>query len=146
MQNLANTAIHRGFELAKPENAAELAGERPFPVTDTTVVLFFLALEIGSRQIFDFIEAGFGFALLAAFSALPYWISVDAGRRFSEWLAGRAIISITGLSIGLLLGLAIGAGALPDAVRFVPLTLLIVAAIISCNYGIYAIIRNRLAR
>lgn len=146
MQNLANTAIHRGFELAKPENAAELAGERPFPVTDTTVVLFFLALEIGSRQTFDFIEAGFGFALLVAFSALPYWISVDAGRRFSEWLAGRAIISITGLSIGLLLGLAIGAGALPDAVRFVPLTLLIVAAIISCNYGIYAIIRNRLAR
>lgn len=146
MQNLANTAIHRGFELAKPENAAELAVERPFPATDTTVVLFFLALEIGSRQTFDFIEAGFGFALLVAFSALPYWISVDAGRRFSEWLAGRAIISITGLSIGLLLGLAIGAGALPDAVRFVPLTLLIVAAIISCNYGIYAIIRNRLAR
>lgn len=146
MQNLANTAVHRGFQLAKRENTAELLSERPFPITDTTVVLFFLALEIGSRQTFDFIEAGFGFAVLAAFSALPYWISVDSGRRFSEWLAGRAIISLTGLSIGVLLGLALDAGALPAAVRFVPLTLLIVAAIISCNYGIYAIIKNRLAR
>ncbi|MER3429448.1 MAG: hypothetical protein C4324_00130 [Blastocatellia bacterium] len=146
MQNLVDTVVPGKHQLVKLENSFTSRCGRQLPITDTTIVLFFLALEIGSRRMLDFVDAAFGILVVAAFMTFPYWISADPRRWFAEWLAGRAIIAMTGLTIGSLFGLAIGLGALPAVTRYIPLTLLIVAAAVSCNYWIYVIIRYRLAR
>jgi hypothetical protein len=55
------------------------------------------------------------------------------------------LIAGFGLLAGVLLGGAIGT-LLPESVRFVPITLLILAAFLSFSLQFYAILRVRLAR
>ena len=111
---------------------------------DTTFVLFFLAMDIGSSGM----SWSFGLSLLTlvAFIVLPYYLPFSGDQeRFGKWLTGRIIVAAMGATFGLMLGQAVGT-VLPDVFRFVPMTLLIVAAIICCNVQIYGILKYRLAR
>ncbi|MGH9949843.1 MAG: hypothetical protein ACRD6X_21965 [Pyrinomonadaceae bacterium] len=115
-------------------------------VMDTTFVLFFLALDIGTSY------ASFGFdTLLSAvtltmFASLPYFLPF-AGEKpdFTGWLVGRMFIA----AIGILAGLAVAASVgtmFPESVRFLPMTLLIIAGIFCTYTQIYAMLKVRLAR
>jgi hypothetical protein len=115
-------------------------------VMDTTFVLFFLAMDIGA----SFDGLGFGLILSATTAAMfiagPYLLPF-AGEKpeFRGWLLGRMFIAV----IGVIGGLAVQAAAgkvLPEAVKYLPMTLLIVAGILCAYSQIYAIMRIRLAR
>lgn len=115
-------------------------------VMDTTFVLFFLAMDIGA----SFSGVGFEMFLSATtaamFIAAPYLLPF-AGEKpeFRGWLIGRVFIAV----IGVIGGLAVQASAgsvLPEAVKYVPMTLLIVAGILCAYSQFYAMIRIRLAR
>ena len=141
MQNLSDAAI-----LADSAITVSRTSERQRPFTlDTTFVLFFLAMEMGQSAFGLDVETLMSAATLAAFVILPYLLPYTReGRSFALWMAGRIAVGSTGLLCGWVIGNSAGA-LMPEAIRYVPLTLLIVAAIICCNFQIYGILKNRLA-
>lgn len=144
MQNISSSAMFADPTLAIPVACgSEGESTRQFTL-DTTFVLFFLAMDIGSTAL----SWTFGLSLLTllAFIVLPYFLPYGGdNERFGRWLTGRIIVAAAGTTFGLMLGQAVGT-VLPDVFRFVPMTLLIVAAIVCCNIQIYGIVKNRLAR
>src|SRR5436305_14262608 len=99
---------------------------------DTSFVLFFLGLETGRTiQHFTFDS----FLLMVTMSmvwVLPYYLlSNDDRPDIARWLAGRSLIAVFAVSLGAVLSPAYGT-LLPESFRFLPLTLLILAAMISC--------------
>ena len=145
MHNISTRAMfaEQSLLVSENESASDITGQFTL---DTTFVLFFLAMDLG------LVGLNIGFATVlqlmtvAAFLVLPYFLPFTGDHQgFLRWLIGRIVVGAVGITFGLMLGQAIGT-VLPDAFRFVPLTLLIVAAIICCNVQIYGILKHRLAR
>jgi hypothetical protein len=113
---------------------------------DTTFVLFFLGLEFGrsvSSVSFDTVLMLITIAMVAV---LPYFLPSDAERPlFSRWIAGRTLIVFLATALGAILAPTYGT-LLPESFRFMPLTLLIVAAMASCFAQFYGLMRLRLAK
>ena len=142
MQSISSSAMFAEPTLTIPVQREEESA-RAFTL-DTTFVLFFLAMDLGASAL----SWSLGLSLLTfgAFIVLPYFLPFSGDQeRFGRWLTGRIIVAAMGTTFGLMLGQAVGT-VLPEVFRFVPMTLLIVAAIICCNVQIYGILRHRLAR
>jgi len=97
---------------------------------DTTFVLFFLAMDIGASF------SGLGFELIlsamtaAMFIAAPYLLPFSGEKpEFRGWLLGRLFIAVIGVIGGLAVQAAAG-NVLPESVKYMPMTLLIVAGIL----------------
>lgn len=112
---------------------------------DTTFILFFLAMDLGTILFsFDLGTALSGITL-AMFVVLPYFLfEGDAKPRFGIWVAGRTIIAFFAIFIGILFKQALGS-VLPESFRHLPLALLIMSAIVSGFVMIYGIMKVRLA-
>lgn len=111
---------------------------------DTTFVLFFLAMDLGTGGP-DMLSATMSVFTLAAFITLPYFLPFDGERpAFAGWAFGRGFIAFVGVLAGLALMAAAGS-ILPDAVRYLPLTLLIAAGIFCTGRWLYVMIKVRLA-
>jgi hypothetical protein len=145
MQNISTRAMFAEPTLLVSEQASELETVGQFTL-DTTFVLFFLAMDLGLVSLSMSVATVLQLATLAVFLVVPYFLPFTGDQQgFSKWLIGRIVVAAVGITFGLMLGQAIGT-VLPDAFRFVPMTLLIVAAIICCNVQIYGILKHRLAR
>jgi hypothetical protein len=115
-------------------------------VMDTTFVLFFLAMDIGTSIGSFGLDGALAALTLGMFVVLPYFLPFSGQKPdFWGWIAGRLLI----LAVGILVGSTLQASAgtiLPEPARYVPMTLLITSGIF-CTYSqIYGIIRVRLAR
>ena len=115
-------------------------------VVDTTFVLFFLALEFG-RSLTSFgvdsVLLGISLAMLVV---VPYFIvNASIGRDFGKWLAGRCLITMFATLLGVVFDQTIGL-VLPDVMRYIPMTLLIVSAMVSCYFQFYGLLRLRPAK
>lgn len=113
---------------------------------DTTLVLFFLGLEFGrtiQNVTFD------GFLLLVTMlmvTVLPFYLPTNNERgSFAKWLVGRSLIGVLAVGAGAALKPAYGT-ILPESLKFLPLTMLILAAMCSCFVQFYALMRLRLAK
>lgn len=113
---------------------------------DTTVVLFFLALEFGrTAQSFAF-DSLLLLATTLMVVVLPYYLASNPKRPgFAMWIAGRGLIAAFAVSLGIAFESAVG-NVLPKTVRFLPMTLLILASMTSCFIQFYALMRLRLAK
>ena len=112
---------------------------------DTTFVLFFLAVEFG--QIignFGFDAILFGLSLIMLI-VLPYFLSSDEKQNFGSWVLGRTLIAGFALVIGVLFKQSVG-NVLPETFRFLPMTLLIITAMLSCYIQFYGLLKLRLAK
>ena len=119
--------------------------ERRNFVVDTTFVLFFLAVDCGQRFTFG-IDGLLSAITLAMFVVLPYFLPFEGEKPdFERWLFGRVVIAAFAIVLGAMFRQALGV-ILPDMFRFIPLTFLIVAAIISCYIQFYSLLRFRLAK
>lgn len=115
-------------------------------VVDTTFVLFFLAVEMGSTLGRLDIGTALSAVTLIAFVAVPYLLPSETEKpSFLPWVVGRAAVATLALLLGVAFSFAVGA-VLPESFRFLPMSLLIVAAAASSIVQAYVIIRNRLAR
>jgi hypothetical protein len=105
---------------------------------DTLFILLFLAIEYSRAGEFLSIEAGFMAITLLMVFILPYFLPTDEGQGASlgKWLALRGLVILAGLSLG---------AALPESMRSVPMTLLIIAGIFSCFVRFYGLMKLRLA-
>ena len=123
---------------------ASLADKR-FSV-DTTFVLFFLAVDFGQSAGTAGLDSVISALTLGMVLILPYFLPSEAERPdFTGWVLGRSLITGFGIGLGIMYQQAVGA-VLPDAFRYLPMTMLIATAMLSCYLQFYAMIRFRLAR
>jgi hypothetical protein len=123
------------------EAPAELTKGNNFAI-ETTFVLFFLALEFGqtfSVLSLDNILLALTLMLVAI---LPYFLPADEKPSFTTWLLGRGLIAAFAISLGWMFKQTLGV-VLPETFRFLPMTLLIVTAMISCYIQFYGFLRLR---
>lgn len=113
---------------------------------DTAVVLFFLALEYG-RAIRVLTLDGILMAItMAMIVVLPYFLPSNTRQpAFFNWLMARTGVMALGLAFGASLTVGIDAG-LPASLRFMPMTFLILTAMISCYVQFYGLLRLRPAK
>lgn len=123
---------------------AERAEGRSF-VLDTTFVLFFLALDCGQRFAFG-VEGILSAVTLIMFVVFPYFLPYNGEKPgFERWVIGRAAIASFAIILGLMFRHSLGV-FLPETLRSLPFTLLIVTAVISCYVQLYSLLRFRLAK
>jgi hypothetical protein len=111
---------------------------------DTTFVLFFLAVEFG-QIIGNFaLDTVFFAATLLMLLVLPYFLPADDKPSFGNWVLGRTLIAAFAVSVGVLFNQSLS--VLPETFRFLPMTLLIVTAMLSCYIQFYGLLKLRLAK
>lgn len=123
---------------------AENAGEAGFAV-DTSFVLFFLAVEFGRTFFSLSLDNVFLFLTLLAVAILPYFLLTDEKANLTNWLFGRSLIAVLAIMLGVIFKQSLGV-VLPEMFRFMPMTLLIVTAMICCYVQFYGFLKLRLAK
>ena len=112
---------------------------------DTTFVLFFLAIEVGQTLGIIGLDTIFLAISLLFVLVLPYFLQSDEKPNFGNWLLGRFFITIFAVLLGIAFRQSLGT-VLPETFRFLPMTLLIVTAMLSCYIQFYGFLRLRLAK
>lgn len=113
---------------------------------DTAAVLFFLALEYG-RSIRVFSADGVLMSItMAMVLVLPYFLPSNwSSISFGGWMVSRSLLMLAGLVAGAAFGVSVGT-LLPASLKFMPMTLLILASMISCYIQFYSLMRLRPAK
>lgn len=118
--------------------------DRGFAV-DTTFVLFFLAIEFGR----SFSDISIDSALLALtllmLIVLPYFLPAGEKPDFVNWLLGRSLIAGFAVLLGAVFQQSLGV-VLPETFRFLPMTLLMATAMVSCYIQFYGFLKLRPAK
>ncbi len=114
-------------------------------VIETTFVLFFLAVEFGQSFSGLTFDGVFLALTLLMIIVLPYFLPSNEKPNFKSWLLGRSFITIFAISLGLMFKQSVGV-VLPETFRFLPMTLLIVTAMLSCYIQFYGFLKLRLAK
>jgi len=126
-------------------NTREAVENRSFAI-DTTFVLFFLAIEFAQSESLWALDTMMVGITLLMVMALPYFINSEEEKpAFKDWFIGRVFITAFALVLGLMFRQALG-NVLPETLRFLPMTLLILTAMISCYVQFYGFLRFRLAK
>ncbi len=123
---------------------AEIADEQGFSV-DTSFVLFFLAIECGRTFFTLSFDNAFMFVTVLAIAVLPYFLLLGEKPTFGNWLFGRSLIAGLGIMLGVIFKQSLGV-VLPETFRFLPMTLLIVTAMLCCYIQFYSFLKLRLAK
>ena len=113
---------------------------------DTCLVLFFLALEYGRAvQALSVDGLLMGVTILMVL-VLPYFLPSNVERpTLSNWLLARGAVALTGMMLGVAFKQSLGV-VLPESLRFMPMTFLILASMISCYIQFYGLMKLRLAK
>lgn len=119
--------------------------DRGFAV-DTTFVLFFLAVDFGRSVGSLSADSVVSLLTLGLLLVLPYLFPCEAEKpAFIGWLAGRTVITAFAIGLGMMFRQSLGV-VFPEEFRFLPMTFVILTAMLSCYLQFYAMIRFRLAR
>ena len=77
---------------------------------------------------------------------LPYFLPSNVERpTLSNWLLARGAVALTGMMLGVAFRQSLGL-VLPESLRFMPMTFLILASMISCYIQFYGLMKLRLAK
>ena len=111
---------------------------------DTTFVLFFLAVEFGQTLTSLGFETILMAITLVSMVALPYFLMSNSKPKFGNWLVGRSLIATFAILLGVAFKQSLGV-FLPETFRFLPMTLLILTATLSCYFQFYGFfkLKNR---
>ncbi len=114
--------------------------------SDTMIVLFFLAVEYG-RAVQAYSMDGLLMGItMTMMLALPYFLpSTTARPTFSNWILARGGFALLGMIFGVALNQSTGS-ILPETMRYVPMTFLILASMVSCYIQFYSLMKLRLAK
>ncbi len=113
---------------------------------DTLFVLFFLALEYGRAVQMFSIDGALMLTTMTMVLVLPYFLpSKNARPTLGSWLKLRSSVAVIGLMFGVLYSKSVGL-VLPESLKFVPMTFLILTAMFSCYIQFYALMKLRLVK
>ena len=121
----------------------EITADRGFAI-DTTFVLFFLAVEFGQIINNFALDTVFFAITLLMLIVLPYFLFSEDKPKFGNWVFGRILITAFAVGVGVMFKQSLG--VLPEMFRFLPMTLLIVTAMLSCYIQFYSLLKLRLAK
>lgn len=127
--------------IAEIATRAEESSDSGFTL-DTTFVLFFIALELGRCLAAPGLDTALLGLVLALTVAAPYLFEEEQKLDFGVWVAGRVWIAGFAVGLGVLFNQLLGT-VLPEMLRFAPMGLLIVSAILSCYIQFYRQLRVR---
>jgi len=83
---------------------------------------------------------------MAMVLALPYYLPSNWSRvSFGSWMISRSLLMLAGLVGGAVFGASVGT-VLPASLKFMPMTFLILAGMISCYIQFYSLMRLRPAK
>ena len=114
-------------------------------VIDTTFVLFFLALEFGRTFSAFTLDNVFLFVTLMLIAAAPYFLLTGEKQSFSGWFFGRTLIAAFAMLVGMMFQKSVGV-ILPETFKFLPMTFLIITAMVSCYVQFYGFLKLRLVK
>lgn len=127
------------------DTVGTLETDRRFSV-DTSFVLFFLAVDFGQGAVVFGLGTVVSAITLLLVLVLPYFMPNDSELPdFAGWLGGRIVLSAFAIGLGMMFQQALGP-VLPEMFRYLPMTLLILSAMVSFYLQFCAMIRFRLAR
>lgn len=112
---------------------------------DTTFVLFFLAIEFGQTLTSFRLDTIFLAITLGSVAVLPYFLPMNNKPKFGSWLVGRGLIAGLAILLGVAFKQSLGV-ILPETFRFLPMTLLIVTAMMSCYFQFYGFFKLRFVK
>lgn len=113
---------------------------------DTTIVLFFLAVETAQNVSLGAGPLAVSIATLATFVVVPYCFeSAGTGGSLARFIVGRLIIAVFGVGVGVLFARSLGT-AFPDWFAYLPMTLLLFAAMFAFSTWFFNVVGFRLAR
>ena len=113
---------------------------------DTTFVLFFWGIDFGQSSLAFALDSVFSVLTLGMLLVVPYFMpSMEEKPEFIDWLLGRSVITIFAIALGVIFRQSLGV-VFPETFRFLPFTLVILTAMLSCSLQFYGMIRFRLAR
>lgn len=113
---------------------------------DTTFVLFFLALEYGRAvQAMSVDGLLMGITMMMVL-VLPYFLpSRYEHPTFGNWMLVRGAVLLSGMVLGVAFKQSLGV-VLPESLRFMPMTFLILTSMVSCYIQFYGLMKLRLAK
>jgi len=111
---------------------------------DTMVVLVFLGIELGRSATNASFDTFLVFVTATMVLTLPYVLLSEERPVFTKWLIGRSLVVISASLVGTMLEQF--HTFVPESVRFLPLSLLILAGMTSCFIQFYGLMRLRLAK
>ncbi len=123
---------------------SETSEDKGFAV-DTTFVLFFLAIEFGRSFSWFALDGLFLAFTLLMLIVLPYFLPSGEKPNFANWLLGRSLIAGFAILLGVIYKQSLGV-VLPETFRFLPMTLLMATAMISCYIQFYSLLKLRLIK
>lgn len=112
---------------------------------DTTFVLFFLAIEFGQTFRAMSLDGAVLAITLSVVIVAPYFLLGDEKPDLSGWVFGRVLIAGFAFVLGVMFKQSLGS-VLPEMFRFLPLTLLIASAMLSCYIQFYSFLRLRFVK
>ena len=113
---------------------------------DTAFVLFFLALEYGRAARAFSIDGILMAVTMVMVLVLPYFLPSNwNATTFMSWLTVRSGVALGGLVFGAMFSYSVGT-VIPESLKFMPMTFLILASMISCYIQFYGLMRLRLAK
>lgn len=124
--------------------AVENTNEKGFAI-ETTFVLFFLAVEFGQSMNLFALDSVILAITLLAFIVVPYFLPSEDKPGFGNWVLGRSLIVLFAVGLGVMFKQTLGV-VLPETMRYLPMTLLIVTAMLSCYIQFYGLLKIRLAK
>jgi hypothetical protein len=112
---------------------------------DTILVLFFLALEIGRSVQLLSVDGMLMSTTLMMVLILPYFLPSRMERpTMTHWLGFRGSIAVAALMLGVVYGHRVAAA--PAGYRTIPMTFLILSAMVSAYIQFYGLMRLRPAK
>ena len=124
--------------------AVDKTSDQGFAV-ETTFVLFFLAVEFGQSVDFLAIDSIVMAITLLAFIVVPYFLPSEDKPGFGNWVLGRSLIAVFAVGLGVMFKQTLGV-VLPETMRYLPMTLLVVTAMLGCYIQFYSLLKIRLAK
>lgn len=130
------------ISIARAKNIEKQSVESPDWTIDTTFVLFFLAVEFGQTVEHLGIDSFFLAITLLIVAIMPYFLPTNEKMNFGNWLLGRGLIVGLAILTGIALKSSLGV-VLPETFKFLPMTLLILTAMLSCYFQFFAFLKFR---
>jgi hypothetical protein len=113
---------------------------------DTAVVLLFLAMEYGRSAHILSLDAVLIGITMVMLIVLPYFLpALYEKPLFGDWLIGRSALAVGGVVLGVGLNQSLGV-VLPESMRFLPMTFLVLTSMVSCYIQFYGLIKLRVAK
>jgi len=113
---------------------------------DTAFVLFFLSMEYGRSTLMFSMDSTLIAITMAMLVILPYFLPSRYEKpQFGNWLIGRTALALFGVVLGVFFKQSVGV-TLPESLRFMPMTFLILASMVSAYVQFYGLMRLRLAK